>query len=63
MNRLAIVRFVSVLVGAAVMIELQFGLGMRVYFAIPIGFVAYLAVKVAFGLAWGADKSASPPSP
>jgi len=58
MSRLAIVRFVSVLAGAAVMFELQFGLGMPVYFAFPLAFIAYLAVKVGFGLAWGIDGNA-----
>ena len=58
MNRLTIVRFVSVLVGAAVLFELQYGLGLQIYFAIPLAFVAYLATKVGLGLAWGADKRA-----
>jgi hypothetical protein len=58
MNRLLIVRIVSVLVGAAVLFGLQQGLGMQLYFAVPIAAVAYMAVKVAIGLAWGVDGKA-----
>ena len=55
MNRLAVTRIISVLVGAAVLFGLQQGLGLQFYFAFPAAIVAYLAVKVALGLAWGAD--------
>lgn len=58
MNKLLIVRVVSVLVGASVLFGLQQELGMQLYFAIPIAAVAYLAVKVALGLAWGVDEKA-----
>ena len=54
MNRQAIARIVSVLVGAATLFGLQQGLGVQFYFAIPGGLVVYLAVKVAIGLLWGA---------
>jgi hypothetical protein len=54
-NRLAIGRLISVLIGAAVLYGLKHGLGVKLYFAIPAAIVAYLAVKVAFGLLWGAD--------
>jgi hypothetical protein len=55
MNRLRIVRFISVLVGAAVLFGLQQGLDVKIYIAVPVAFVAYLAVKVVLGLALGAD--------
>jgi len=55
MNRLAIVRLVSVVVGAAVLFGLQQGLDVQIYFALPLAFFAYLAVKLALGLAWGVD--------
>ncbi len=58
MNRLLIVRVASVLVGAAVLFGLQQGFGMQLYFAIPIAAIAYMAVKVAIGLAWGVDGKA-----
>ncbi len=54
MNRFAIGRIVSVLVGAAVLFELEHGLGMQLYFAIPVAIVVYFAVKVAIGLMLGA---------
>jgi hypothetical protein len=56
MNRLLIARFVSVLVGAAVLFGALHGLGVAFYIAFPIAIVAYLAVKVGFGLLIGADK-------
>jgi hypothetical protein len=59
MNRLAIVRIVSVLIGAAVLFGLEQGLGMKLYFALPVAIVAYLIVKVGFGLLWGADDKAT----
>jgi len=58
MNKLAIGRIVSVLVGAAVLFGLQQGLGLQLYFAVPIAAIAYTAVKVAIGLAWGIDEKA-----
>ena len=58
MNRLAIGRIVSVLAGAAVLFELEHGLGVPLYFAIPAAIVVYLALKVAIGLLWGADDKA-----
>jgi hypothetical protein len=59
MNRLAIVRIISVLAGAATLFGLQQGLGLQFYFAFPVAIVVYLAVKVAIGLLWGAgDKAA-----
>jgi hypothetical protein len=55
MNRQAIGRIVSVLIGAAVLFALEQGLGVQLYIAIPVAVVAYLAVKVAIGLLWGID--------
>ena len=59
MNRQAIGRIVSVLVGAGVLFGLQQGLGGKLYIAIPVAIVVYLAVKVAIGLLWGADDKAT----
>ncbi len=59
MNRQAIGRIISVLVGAGVLFGLQQGLGLQLYIAIPLAVVAYLAVKVAIGLLWGADDKAT----
>ncbi len=56
MDRLLIGRIISVLVGAAVLFELQHGFGVALYFAIPVAIAAYLAVKVAIGLMLGTDK-------
>jgi hypothetical protein len=57
-NRQAIGRIISVMVGAAVLFGLEQGLSLQLYIAIPLAVVAYLAVKVAFGLLWGAgDKT------
>ena len=58
MNKLAIGRIVAVLVGAAVVFGLQQGLGLQLYVAVPIAAIAYTAVKVAIGLAWGIDGKA-----
>jgi hypothetical protein len=58
MNKLAIGRIVAVLAGAAVVFGLQQGLGMQLYFAVPIAAIVYTAVKVAIGLAWGVDEKA-----
>jgi hypothetical protein len=57
MNRLLIVRVVSVLVGAAVLFEALHGLNIAFYIAFPIAIIAYLAVKVGLGLLIGADKA------
>ncbi len=58
MNRLMISRFASVLVGAAVLFELQYRLELALYIALPVAIVAYLGVKVGLGLLLGADKAA-----
>jgi hypothetical protein len=58
MKKLLIVRMVAVAIGAAVLFGLQHGLGFELYVAIPLAAVAYLVVKVALGLLWGADKTA-----
>jgi hypothetical protein len=55
MNRLAIARIVSVLVGAGVLFGLQHGLELKFYFALPLAIVAYVVVKVGLGLALRAD--------
>jgi hypothetical protein len=57
MNRLLIVRLVSVLVGAAVLFGVQRGFDVAFYIAFPVAIVAYLAVKVGVGLLLGADKA------
>jgi len=59
MNRLAIVRIISVLAGAATLFGLQQGLGLQFYFAFPVAIVVYLAVKVAIGLLLGAGDKAT----
>jgi hypothetical protein len=56
MNRLLIARFVSVLVGAAVLFGVERGFDVAFYIAFPVAIVAYLAVKVGLGLLIGADK-------
>jgi len=58
MKKLLIVRMVAVAIGAAVLFGLQHGFGFELYVAIPLAAVAYLVVKVALGLLWGADKTA-----
>ena len=55
MNRLPIVRLVAVFVGAAVLFALQQIVGLAIYLALPLAFLAYLGVKLALGLAWGVD--------
>jgi hypothetical protein len=55
MNRLAIARIVSVLVGAGVLFGLQQGFELKFYIALPLAIVAYLVVKVGLGLALRAD--------
>jgi hypothetical protein len=59
MNRQAIGRIISVLVGAGVLFGLEQRLGVKLYIAIPVAIVVYLAVKVAIGLLWGADDKAT----
>ena len=55
MNRLTIVRIVSVLAGAAVLFGLQHSLDMQFFFAFPVASLVYLVVKVGLGLLWGVD--------
>jgi hypothetical protein len=59
MNRLAIRRIVSVLAGAAMLFGLEQGLDVKLYIAVPLAIVVYLAIKLAFGLLWGAGDKAS----
>ncbi len=59
MNRLLIVRIVSVLAGAAVLFGLQQGLDIKFYFAFPAALVVYLGLKVALGLILGVDDKAT----
>jgi len=59
MNRQAIGRMVSVLAGAVTLFGLEQGLGVKLYFAIPMAIVVYLAIKVAIGLLWGTDDKAT----
>jgi hypothetical protein len=59
MNRLAIGRIISVLIGAAVLFELENGFGVKLYIAIPVAILAYLAVKVAVGLLLGSGGTAT----
>jgi hypothetical protein len=54
MNRLAVARIISVLAGAAVLLGLEQGLSVTLYIAGPLAIVVYFAVKLAFGLLWGA---------
>ncbi|HVT55876.1 MAG TPA: hypothetical protein VHD34_07475 [Xanthobacteraceae bacterium] len=55
MNRLLIVRLAAIIVGAAVLYGLQQGLGMAIYLALPLAFLAYLGTKLGLGLAWDVD--------
>jgi uncharacterized membrane protein len=55
MNRHAISRIVSVLVGAAVLFGLEQRLGVKLYFAIPAGVLAYIATLVVLRLLLEAD--------
>lgn len=57
MDRFLIGRIVSVVIGAAVLFELQRGFNVALYIAIPIAIVAYLVVKVAVGLLLGIGKT------
>jgi hypothetical protein len=50
MTKQGIRRFVSVLVGAAVMFGLELGLGIQFYIAIPAGILTYVVTLVATGL-------------
>jgi len=59
MNRLAVVRLIAVLAGAAALFTLQHRLGVAFYFAFPVAIVVYLAVKVAIGLLWGSKDKAT----
>lgn len=59
MNRLVIGRIISVLAGAAVLFELEHGLGVQLYIAIPVAIAVYFALKVAIGLLWGSDGEAN----
>jgi hypothetical protein len=59
MNWQAIGRIVSIVVGAGTLFALEQGLGVKLYFAIPIAIVVYLAVKIAIGLLWGAGDKAT----
>jgi hypothetical protein len=43
-------RLVAVLVGAAVLFGLEQGLGLQLYFAVPVALIAYLAVLAGFTL-------------
>jgi len=55
MNRLAVVRLIAVIVGAAVLFGLQQELGVAIYLALPLAFLAYLGTKLGLGLALGID--------
>lgn len=55
MTKQTIVRFASVLIGAAALFGLEHGLGVQLYIAIPAAIVIYMAVKVGVGLALGVD--------
>jgi hypothetical protein len=59
MNRQGIGRIVAVLIGAAVLFGLEQGLDMKLYFAIPLAVIVYAAVKIGFGLMWGAGDKAT----
>jgi hypothetical protein len=59
MNWQAIGRIVSIVAGASTLFALEQGLGVKLYFAIPIAIVVYLAVKIAIGLLWGAGDKAT----
>ena len=55
-SKLAIARMISVPIGAAVLFGIEHGLGVRLYVAIPLAIIAYLAVKVAIGLICGVEQ-------
>jgi hypothetical protein len=58
MNRQMLGRMIAVLIGGTVMFGLELGLGVQFYIAIPVAIVTYLAVRLGFGLVWGADGAA-----
>ena len=58
MNKLAIVRIVSVLTGAAVLFGLEQWLQVSLVIALPAAVVAYMAVKIGLGLLLGAGDGA-----
>jgi hypothetical protein len=58
MKKLLIVRLIAVAIGAAVLFTLQHAFGLELYVALPLAALAYLAIKVALGLLWGADETA-----
>jgi flagellar biosynthesis protein FliR len=60
MNRQGITRMVAVLTGAAVLFGLEQGLGLQLYFAIPLAAVAYLATLVGLGLVLGVEPGTKP---
>jgi hypothetical protein len=55
-NRFTIARIVSVLTGAGVLFALEQGLGTSLYVAIPAAVIVYMALKIGFGLLWGAGE-------
>jgi hypothetical protein len=59
MSRQIIGRIISVLIGAAVLYGLERGLGVKIYIAIPIAIVVYLALKAAIGQLLGVDDKAT----
>jgi hypothetical protein len=58
MSKHRISRSIAVLVGAAVLFGLEQGLGLQLYFAIPVAFVAYILTLAASVRVLGADSSA-----
>jgi len=58
MSKHRISRFIAVAVGAATLFGLEQGLGLQLYIAIPVAFVAYIVTLAASGLVLGADPSA-----
>jgi hypothetical protein len=59
MNRSLIGRFISVLVGGTVLFGLEQAFEVKFYIAIPVAIVAYLAVRLAINLTWGANGQVS----
>ena len=57
MSRQHIGRIVAILVGAAVLFALEQKLAVSIYVAIPAAVVAYVLVKLAFGLTAGTGKA------
>jgi len=58
MNRDRMIRFAAVLVGAGVLFGLEQEFGMKLYFAIPAGILAYIVTLVALGLTFGSGTQA-----